>query len=423
MSQEHQIDQLYSQKALELAALGIGLVSPNPLVGCVILSATGVVVGQGTYTYDGLIHAEAIALDQAGELAVGGTAYVSLEPHDHHGKTPPCTQALINAGIKRVVCPIQDPNPLVSGGGIESLLDAGIEVVTGILADEAAKLNEKFICWHQKQRPFVHLKLAMSLDGRISLSDSVSTALSGEGARERVQGLRHEYDAILVGGNTAFVDDPSLTDRSGRPRRRPLVRVVLDNRLRLPLDSTLATTASETPTIVFTNSRDAAKAAALRELGVDVVVSEMGGRDLTGVLAELKNRNIQSVLVEGGTEVAGAFCDAKLVDKVTLLAAPIIIGGREAPNAIGGSGATSLTEAMQLRDISIERHGDDIEMTGYPDRYAEARRKQGLNTQIPSDIQFCAVRGGCQALAKAGPLQIICGQRNLSDKTSYATTL
>ena len=138
MSQEHQIDQLYSQKALELAALGIGLVSPNPLVGCVILSANGSVAGQGTYTYDGLIHAEAIALDQAGELAVGGTAYVSLEPHDHHGKTPPCTQALINAGIKRVVCPIQDPNPLVSGSGIESLLDAGIEVVTGILADEAA---------------------------------------------------------------------------------------------------------------------------------------------------------------------------------------------------------------------------------------------------------------------------------------------
>lgn len=331
-----------------------------------IVSADGAIVGEGTYIYDDLVHAEAIALEKAGERARGGTAYVSLEPHDHHGKTPPCTEALINAGIKRVVCPIEDPNPLVSGRGFQTLRNAGVDVVTGVLANEASRLNEKFICWHRNQRPFVHLKLAMSLDGRISLSDSVSTALSGDSARERVQILRHEHDAILIGGNTASVDNPSLTDRSGKPRRRPLTRVVLDNRLQTRPGSIIASTTEDAPTIVFTNSRDVDKKAELRELGVSVVELELGGRDLDGVLAELKVREIQSVLVEGGTEIAGAFCDARLVDKVTFIAAPIIIGGREAPNAIGGSGAETLIEALRLSDITIQRLGDDIEITGYP---------------------------------------------------------
>ena len=341
--------------------------SPNPLVGCVIVSADGDVVGEGTYIYGKVTHAEVLALEQAGQHAHGGTAYVSLEPHDHHGKTSPCTEALINAGIKRVVCPIEDPNPLVSGKGFERLRTAGIEVVTGILADEASKLNEKFICWHRKRRPFVHLKLAMSLDGRISLNSSVSTALSGEAARSRVHDLRHEYDAILVGGNTSAIDNPSLTDRTGKARRRPLVRVVQDNRLSIPVESTLAATADEAPTLIFTNSKDHEKINILRENGVEIVESETGGRDLNGVLAELKRRNLQSVLVEGGSEIAGAFCDARLVDKVTFIVAPLIIGGRDAPGAIGGGGATSLAAALKLKGISIERLGDDIEITGYPD--------------------------------------------------------
>jgi len=359
-------DIAYTRRALDIAALGVGLVSPNPLVGCVIVSTDGKTVGEGTYIHEDLVHAEAIALEKAGAQAQGGTAYVSLEPHDHRGKTPPCTDALINAGIKRVVCPIEDPNPLVSGRGFATLRNAGVEVVTGILADEASKLNEKFICWHRNARPFVHLKLAMSLDGRISLSDSVSTALSGDIARERVQDLRHEHDAILVGGNTAAVDNPSLTDRSGKPRRRPLTRVILDNRLQTPVDSILGTTTGSAPTIIFTNSRDTDKKSALRDRGVDVIELEMGGRDLAGVLSELKTRKIQSVLVEGGTEVAGAFCDASLVDKVTFIAAPIIIGGREAPNAIGGSGANSLADALRLTDLTITSLGQDFEITGYP---------------------------------------------------------
>ncbi len=363
--QFNQTDIALTFSALRLAAKGIGLVSPNPLVGCVIVSATGEVVGEGTYIKDNVIHAEVIALEQAGEKARGGTAYVSLEPHAHHGKTRPCTEALINAGIGRVICPIEDPNPLVSGRGFERLRNAGIEVVTGILAEEASRLNEKFICWHKKQRPFVHLKLAMSLDGRISLTNSVSTALSGAKARERVQQFRHEHDAILVGGTTASVDNPSLTDRSGLPRRRPLTRVILDNRLRLPCDSILATTTDEAPTLVMTNCIDPEITQPLTECGVEIVPVELGARNLPGVLEELKRRDIQSVLVEGGTAVAGAFVDARLVDKVSFLIAPIIIGGDEAPMAIGGNGAAELTGSFKLRDIEIIRHGEDIEITGY----------------------------------------------------------
>lgn len=353
--------------ALFYASEGTGLVSPNPLVGCVIYSAEGQIVGQGTYIKDKIIHAEVIALDQAGERANGGTAYVSLEPHAHHGKTPPCTEALINAGIIRVVAPIEDPNPLVSGKGFERLRSAGIEVVTGILADEAAKLNEKFICWHKKQRPFVHLKLAMSLDGRISLNRSVSTVLSSEAALERVHELRHEHDAILVGANTALIDNPSLTDRSGKPRRRQLTRVVLDNSLRLPKDHALATTAKEIPTLVFTSNIYPVDTEPLMEQGVEVIPVEGGPRNLNKVLDELYRREIQSILVEGGTEVAGAFIDAKLVDKITLIAAPIIIGGRAAPVVIGGKGASTLSDALRLRDIEIIRHNEDIEITGYPE--------------------------------------------------------
>ena len=351
--------------ALDLAAIGVGQVSPSPLVGCVIVAENGEIAGEGTYIYENETHAEVLALEEAGRLAVGGTAYVSLEPHSYHGRTKPCTTALINAGIKRVVCPIEDPNPLVSGKGFEILRASGIEVVTGVLRDEAARLNEKFCVWHNRQRPFVHLKLAMSLDGRISLRDSVSTTLSGRESAVRVQDLRHEHDAILVGGNTAFVDNPSLTDRSGKPRRRKLVRVILDNRLRIPTDSTLVKTARETPTLIVSNSTDEAKIEQLTDAGVDVARAD--ARDLGAVLEELRKRELQSVLVEGGTEVAGAFCDARLVDKLTFIVAPLVIGGHDAPLAIGGNGANSLENALKMRDLQIIRHGTDYEFTGYPE--------------------------------------------------------
>jgi len=353
-----------TRRALELASFGIGQVSPSPLVGCVIVAENGETVGEGTYFYESVTHAEVIALNQAGEKARGATAYVSLEPHAHTGRTKPCTEALLNAGIRRVVCPIEDPNPLVSGKGFQVLRENGIEVVTGILANEAARLNEKFCVWHQKNRPFVHLKLAMSLDGRISLANSVSTTLSGKESAARVQSLRHEHDAILVGGNTTFVDNPSLTDRSGKIRRRKLVRVVLDNRLRIALDSILVETAKETPTLIFSASDDAGKISDLEKLGVEVV--RLNNRNLVHVLNELKTRQLQSVLVEGGSEVAGAFMDAKLVDKLTFIVAPIVIGGNNAPTAIGGQGAQSLASAMRLKNIEIKPQGEDFEITGYP---------------------------------------------------------
>ena len=355
-----------TRRALKLAEAGVGQVSPNPLVGCVIVDAAGEIVGEGRYLFDRVTHAEVIALEQAGDRSKGGTAYVSLEPHSHHGKTPPCTEALIEAGIRRVVCPIEDPNPLVSGKGFERLRAAGVEVVTGLLAEEGARQNEKFICWHTKGRPFVHLKLAMSLDGRRSLRSSMSTALSGPAALERVHGMRHEHDAILIGGNTALVDDPVLTDRSALIRRRPLVRVLLDNRLQVSPESAIASTADTVPTIIFTNSKDQEKIADLEGKGISVIASEFGGRDLTRVLAELKGREIQSVLVEGGSEIAGAFLDAGLVDKVTFLYAPLVIGGVDAPNAIGGAGVKDLTTALTLRDITVRELGPDIEITGYP---------------------------------------------------------
>ncbi|MBK8150337.1 MAG: bifunctional diaminohydroxyphosphoribosylaminopyrimidine deaminase/5-amino-6-(5-phosphoribosylamino)uracil reductase RibD [Acidobacteria bacterium] len=362
-SNHSEFDVEMTRRALELAARGVGLVSPSPLVGCVVVSKSGEIVGEGSYEFEKVTHAEVLALEQAGERARGGTAYVSLEPHSHHGRTSPCTDALIGAGIRRVVCPIEDPNPLVSGEGFERLRVAGIEVVTGLLRDEAERLNEKFCVWHNKRRPFVHLKLAMSLDARISLRSSISTAISGPESSKRVHEIRHEHDAILVGGNTVAVDDPSLTDRSGKPRRRRLVRVVLDNRLQIPVTSNVVADARETPTIVISNSEDSVKIALIESKGVDLV--RVDARDLSAVLDELLKREIQSVLVEGGTAIAGAFCDARLIDKATFIVAPIIIGG-EAPLAVGGRGAGSFDEVIKLDDVEIRRLGIDHEITGYP---------------------------------------------------------
>ncbi|HEY0426583.1 MAG TPA: bifunctional diaminohydroxyphosphoribosylaminopyrimidine deaminase/5-amino-6-(5-phosphoribosylamino)uracil reductase RibD [Pyrinomonadaceae bacterium] len=361
-----EFDTKMMRLALELASIGVGQVSPSPLVGCVIVAANGEIAGEGTYIYENVTHAEVLALEEAGRLAVGGTAYVSLEPHSHRGRTKPCTEALINAGIKRVVVPIEDPNPLVSGKGFAQLRASGIEVATGVLAEEAARLNEKFAHWHRTKRPFVHLKMAMSLDGRISLHSSVSTTLSGKESFQKVHELRHEHDAILVGANTAVVDNPSLTDRSGKKRRKKLVRVILDNSLRLSADSGIARSAKDIPTIIFTKSSDAAKTEALRAKAVEIIQLEEGGRNLIAILDELGRREIQSVLVEGGTEIAGAFFNAKLIDKITFFVAPIVIGGRDAPVAIGGLGARDLDSAMRLNNVEIKRYGEDFEITGYP---------------------------------------------------------
>lgn len=363
-----EIDSQMMTRALELAAKGVGLVSPGPLVGCVVLDANGKVAGEGFYVYEDLKHAETWALEQAGAKAAGGTAYISLEPHAHQGRTPPCTDALIAAGIRRVVAAVEDPNPEVSGKGFAHLRAAGIEVTPHVMKHEAERLNEKYFHFMKTRRPFVHLKLATSLDGKIATRTGDSRWITGEAARARVQELRHEYDAILVGAGTATKDNPSLTDRSGLPRRRPLVRVVLDDKLELSAGSDLAKTTSQAPVIVFAGSNvDSDRRAKLEGQGVEVVVNSRS-RDLEFVLEELGRRALQSVLVEGGAEVAGRLLEAGLVNKITFFVAPRLIGGRDAPNAIGGLGAESLAEAIELDDVEMIQRGTDFEITGYPRR-------------------------------------------------------
>ena len=360
-------DRRLMARALELAAEGVGQVSPGPLVGCVIASSTGEIVGEGFYVYERLKHAETYALEQAGSRARGATAYVSLEPHAHHGRTPPCTDALINAGVARVVFPIEDPNPKVSGNGLTHLRSANVDVSTGLLAREAEQINEKYLHFMRTGRPFVHLKMAMSLDGKIATRTGDSRWITGPEARQRVQELRHEYDAILVGAGTATTDDPLLTDRSGKPRRKPLVRIVLDDALKISPDSRMVATANEAPVIVFAGqSVEDARVQQFDARGVEVVRG--AGRDLEAMLDELGRRSIQSVLVEGGANVAGKLLEARLIDKVSFFIAPLIIGGQDAPNAIGGKGAETLAEAFDLEDVRMKPIGRDLEVTGYPKR-------------------------------------------------------
>lgn len=359
-------DRFLMSRALELAARGVGLVSPGPLVGCVIASPEGEVLGEGFYVYEQLKHAETYALEQAEARAKGATAYVSLEPHAHHGRTPPCTDALIKAGIVRVVVPLEDPNPKVSGKGFAHLRATGLEVSVGLLAREAEKLNEKYLHFMRTGRPFVHLKLAASLDGKIATRTGDSRWITGAESRARAHEMRHEYDAILIGAGTALADDPMLTDRSGRKRRRSLVRVLLDETLKVSPDSPLVKTAIESPLVIFAGDASPASKGALQARGVELVRDAANGRDLRLVLEELGRRSLQSVLVEGGANVAGHFLDAGLVNKVSFFIAPLIIGGREAPAAVGGQGAETLCAALELKDVEITQRGQDIEVTGYP---------------------------------------------------------
>ena len=332
-------------RALELARQGAGQVSPGPLVGCVIVSSNGDIAGEGFYVFADLKHAETLALAHAGEKARGGTAYVSLEPHAHHGRTPPCTDALIAAGIKRVVAPIEDLNPKVSGKGFAHLRAGGVEVQTGLLAEEATRINEAYLHFMRTGLPFVHLKLAMSLDGKIATRTGDSRWVSGPESLARVHELRHEYDAIVIGARTAALDDPLLTDRSGLPRRRPLVRVVLDDKGRLSPESKLSTSAGDGPVLVLNG-------------------------DPNTILRDLADRSLQSVLIEGGAATAGRFVDARLVNKVTFFVAPKIVGGVAAPGAIGGTGVEKMAEALELDDVAVVQRGKDLEISGYP-RYAK----------------------------------------------------
>lgn len=368
-------DPDFIQLTLELAAQGKGLVSPNPLVGSIVVK-DGVIVGRGFHRYAEFKHAEVWALEEAGPQAKGATVYVNLEPCSHQDvgkRTPPCVQALIDAGVKRVVAAMVDPNPRVNGRGFEKLRAAGIEVEIGVLNEAAQQLNEKFIKYVTTRLPFVHLKTACSLDGRIATHTGESKWITGAAARAASQALRHEYDAILVGIGTVLADDPALTERTGLPRHRPFARIVLDSKLRLPLDSQLVQTARETPLIVFTSTDDTAKQAQLIAAGAQILRVERNeeGLCLPQVLHELGQQQLTSLIVEGGADVAGAFVQQRLIDKVSFFLAPKLIGGRAAYPAIGGAGFARLSQALQLRDVTIQPHDADFELTGYPQSLPE----------------------------------------------------
>ncbi|MCS6816992.1 MAG: bifunctional diaminohydroxyphosphoribosylaminopyrimidine deaminase/5-amino-6-(5-phosphoribosylamino)uracil reductase RibD [Blastocatellia bacterium] len=360
-------DEDYIRLALELAASAKGEVSPNPLVGALVVKE-GCIVGRGVHRYAEVKHAEVLALEEAGERAQGATLYTNLEPCCHYGRTPPCTDAIIRAGIARVVACMMDPNPQVCGRGFEALRRAGIRVEVGIAEAEARQLNEKFVHYITSGRPFVHLKIAMSLDGRIATATGHSRWITGDVSRRTVHHLRHEYDAILVGIGTVLADDPELTDRSARPRHRPLVRVVLDSRLRIPLTSKLVRTARQWPLWIFTTEPLREHASHLIECGASVIpVPARAGRvDLSAVLDELGRREITSLLVEGGAEVHAAFLQQGLANKLTVFIAPKIIGGRGALPAIGGEDIPTLDRALSVRIVAVAYSGDDVEITAYP---------------------------------------------------------
>lgn len=358
------------QRALELAERGVGQVSPGPLVGTVIVDPNQQIVGEGFYLFDQIKHAETVALEQAAEKARGATAYVSLEPHSHQGRTAPCTDALIKAAVKRVVAPIKDPNPRVSGRGFAHLREAGLEVCTGLMAEEATRLNEAYIHFMRTGRPFVHLKMAVSLDGKVATVSGDSRWITGEQARARVHEMRHQYDAIMIGGRTARSDDPLLTDRSGKKRRRALVRVVIEQYLRISPESQLAQTTDAGQVLIFAcGDAEADGLAALQSRGVEVIAQD-SALDLPNVLDELGKRSIQSVLIEGGPFLAALMLEAGLVNKVSFFVAPIIIGGQDAPSAIGGSGAEKIADAWQLDRVEVAQHDRDVEITGYPVGFA-----------------------------------------------------
>jgi len=358
------VDIEHMRAALTLARRGLGRVWPNPAVGCVLVrpDLDGVVVGRGWTQPGGRPHAETEAIARAGDAARGATAYVTLEPCDHQGQTPPCSRALVEAGVARVVVALEDPDPRVSGGGLQTLRDAGIEVATGVAADEAEEVNAGFLTRLQHGRPLFTLKTATTLDGRIATRSGDSQWITGAEARAAGHRLRATHDAILIGIGTALADDPALTVRlPGQEDRSPL-RIVLDSGLHLPPDGQLATSAKQTPTWVVTCSDDKARRRALEGQGVEVLRldADADGRpDVSALAGELAARGLTRILIEGGGTIAASMLAAGLVDRIAWFRAGGIIGG-DGVSAVGAFGVNALAEAPRFERRSVRRLGDDI---------------------------------------------------------------
>jgi len=353
-------DRQHSREALALARRGAALASPNPMVGAIVLDADGNKVGEGFHTYEGRDHAEVVALAEAGERARGGTLYVSLEPCSHDGRTGPCTDAVLRAGVRRVVAPVADPNPRVEG--FEKLRAAGVEVeLDEELADEAVRVNEAFFHYVRTGRPLVTLKTAATLDGKIAAPDDNTGWITSERARKHVQTVRHGHDAILTGIGTVLEDDPLMNDRSGEPRRRPLLRVVADSLCRLPLDSRLVESFQEDLVVIATSAAPPKRREALEERGIPVQVMEAarGRVDLPAVIAWLGEREMLSLMIEAGAKMNWAALDAGIVDKVLIYYAPKILGGLDSLPMAGGVGRRSREGALRFERLRTFPVGPD----------------------------------------------------------------
>ncbi len=374
-------DEKFLRRALDLARQGIGLASPNPCVGAVVVDPSGSVVGQGFHTYDGVKHAEVLALERAGARAKDATLYINLEPCSHQGRTPPCADAVIAAGVRRVVACMSDPNPLVSGQGFATLRVAGIAVESGGLEAEARRLNEAFAKFIRTQMPLITLKSAMTLDGKIAPPPDPNSPPANQGtggssggwitsgpARAHVQELRHEHDAIMVGVGTVIADNPLLTDRTGLPRRRPLLRIILDSRLRLPLESRLVKTAQD-DVLVFCSFAEEKKKQQLQACGIRVeqvaVATRDGYPDMGAIAQRLGEMEVTNLLIEGGALVNWAALASGIVDKVFLYYAPKILAGSGSVPFAAGAGFPRMSEAATVKSFLLHRFGEDFAVEGY----------------------------------------------------------
>jgi len=362
-------DRRFMKKALALAEKGLGVSSPNPSVGCVI-AQEGSVVGRGYHEYALLDHAEIRALKEASGNSRNAIAYVTLEPCCHQGRTPPCADRLIEAGVRRVVVARIDPNPRVSGQGIDRLRAAGIKVDVGLMAEEAGRIIEAFACRITTGQPLVVSKVGMSLDGKIGTTGRTDRHISSKESGEFGQKLRLSADALLVGAGTVLSDDPRLTYRGNAPKARPLIRVILDTDLRIPADAGLFQTVNEAPILIFCSPEAAAgsKRSQLERNGLELFPVPAAGDelDLRHVLQELGKRDILEVLVEGGSLVHWSFLAGRLIDKFYFLIAPFILGGRDAVPAVGGKGYDIIAESPRFKLRQSFFAGSDIVLETYP---------------------------------------------------------
>ena len=367
------------RRALQLAGRGVALASPNPQVGAVIVTTAGEVVGEGFHTYEGLKHAEVLAMEQAGERSRAATLYLNLEPCCHTGRTGPCADAIVRAGIARVYAAMPDPNPAVAGKGLERMRAAGIEVHCGLMQTEARKLNEAFAKYIVHKMPLVTLKAGMTLDGKIAppytpssdgggLGNAANAWITSAEARAQVQEMRHAADAILVGVNTVITDNPLLTDRSGLPRRRPLLRVVSDSKLRLPMDSRLVKTVKD-DLVIFCSFVEEKKRRELEARGIrveQVQHATLDGRpDIRHIIQKLGEYEITSLIIEGGALVNWTALAANVVDKVFLFYASKILAGTGSVPFASGPGFPRISEAARVHSISLHRFGEDFAVEGY----------------------------------------------------------